>query len=228
MLPSCTSMPPSLIPCAQLLAHSPLRPTLANPGSLPSVQDSAVDVNRVHCEQRERLISLGESPQWISDVHDNDYQVVMLKADGTVLPLDVARQDWVWRRDGTTLTQLLVEERWPRAPGVAHLTNEEVVLPKTLEEFPGDIDVPRYGFKQPWRVYLKSRSTRASAAAAPSVPVAQVPGTSPRTALKVSTGAAWTTAQRSIPSTCLVASTVVVSAASAPLSSSREQSVYGP
>ena len=225
-------------------------PPLANPDSLLTVQMTADEENEFRTAQRVRLESLGERPQWISDEDGNDFQVVMLKSSGTIFFLDLAKRDWIYRRDGTTLTQHLQEEHWSTS---APLTNEEVKLPSTLEEIPGDFNAPRYGFKPQWRNYVKERAARIAKSAvqptappgslpsvvaslagpgltspAPTMAAPLAPGASPLTALKVSTGTAWTSAQRAAVTTSSVASTMVVASTAAPLPSTREQPRGGP
>ena len=120
---------------------------------------SASEENDFRSEQRIRLESLGECPQWISDADGNDYQVVMLKSSGTVFFLDLDKRDWVFRRDGTTLTQFLSRGKWSTT---APLTDDEVRLPDTIEELPTGYDAPRFGFKPQWRNYLKERAAESA------------------------------------------------------------------
>ncbi len=221
-----------------------LVPTQANPGSLPSAQEVMVNERRIRREQQLRLESLGELSQWIVDEAGNDYLAVMLKFNGTILFLDLAQQDWVNRKSGTTLTELLGRDRWPRAFGVAPLTDEEVTLPNSIEEFPGDFDSPRYGFRKQWQEYVRARAS-SNVVGAPSlvVPSTQslagagyaVPGHCALGTWSVAAGGSegldWIGLGGSASSVdcclfCAVTSTVA--SAAAPLPSSREQQPGGP
>ena len=237
MFPSSTSAHSLLVPRAQMLisaSRSHLMQTA--PGSLPSAQEVLANERRVRREQQMRLEALGELPQWMVDEAGNDYLAVMLKANGTILFLDLAQEDWINRKSGTTLTELLGRERWQRAPGVAPLTDEEVTLPNSIEEFPGDFDSPRYGFRKQWQDFVKARAGIVVVDAPPLVapptrPPAtapSAPGVSPIAALKVSTGAAWSAAYRASVAAPVATVTSTASAAGAPLSSSRVQPPRGP
>ena len=151
-----------------LVRHSLLRVTSAfanlslcphaNPESLPCSQESMIR------EQRQRLRNLGEKASWVQDTDGTQKLVVMLKRNGTLFTLDMQLHDWVTFIDGTTLTEVLQEEQWPREAGQRELIDEEVVLPPFFKDFPGAetsaYKWPRYGFQTLWQEFVAARASR--------------------------------------------------------------------
>ena len=113
-------------------------------------------------EQRQRLRNLGEKVSWVQDTDGTQKLVVMLKRNGTLFVLDLQQHDWTTFIDGTTLTEVLQEEQWPREAGQRELTDEEVTLPPFFKDFPGAEDFaykwPRYGFQKQWQEFVVARA----------------------------------------------------------------------
>ena len=153
-LSTCSS---SLLSVTSAFANLMLCPH-ANPESLPCSQESMIR------EQRQRLRNLGEKASWVQDTDGTQKLVVMLKRNGTLFALDMELRDWTTFMDGTTLTEVLQEEQWPREAGQRELIDEEIVLPPFFKDFPGAesgaYKWPRYGFQTQWQEFVAARASR--------------------------------------------------------------------
>ena len=78
----------------------------------------------------------------------------MLKSSGTIFFLDLDKRDWVFCRDGATLTNFCLRGNWSTT---VLLTVDDVWLPDIIEKLPGGHDAPRFEFKWQWRDYVKER-----------------------------------------------------------------------
>ena len=177
-------------------------------------------------EQRQRLRNLGEKASWVQDTDGTQKLVVMLKRNGTLFALDLQLRDWTTFMDGTTLTEVLEEEQWPRGAGQRELLDEEVVLPPFFTDFPGAESSaykwPRYGFQPLWQDFVAARAARrqillppliqavnlGESEPVPVAPTVQLGAKSPisslgenagSASLKVTVSSVWTAAPRMAP-----------------------------
>ena len=126
-------------------AHAPLRGH-ANTGTMPLVQESLrLLEQRIRCEQRARLVNLGEKVYYVTDEEGVQQQIVLLKSNGTLFQLDITLGDWL-TLDGTTLTEIQTSPMWPYTAGNRPITDEQVALPSFVRDMPDDYMHPRYGF----------------------------------------------------------------------------------
>ena len=180
-----------------------------------SVLDSHANDSRIRREQRTRLEVLGERVYWVLDLEGSDKMAVLLKCNGTLFFLELQRADWICPFDGESITNALQHDPWPRPSLFRALTEEEVRLPRTIEEFPGFEnnlhEQPNYGFSGLWQAFVRERAQQTGIVIPPleiSInPISTQPVhnplalstsvTSPITSLKAPTCASpWTTALR--------------------------------
>ena len=136
----------------------------ASAGSLQlfSVLVSHANDSRIRREQQTRLIVLGERVYWVLDLEGSNKMVVLLKFNGTLFLLEVQRADWICPFDGESITNARQHDPWPHPSLFRALTEEEVCLPRTIEEFPGFENYlheqPNYGFSGLWQAFVRERA----------------------------------------------------------------------
>ena len=102
-----------------------------------SVLVSHANDSRIRREERTRLEVLGERVYWVLDLKGSNKMAVLLKCNGTLFFLEVQRADWICPFDGKSITNALQHGSWPRPSHFMALTEDEVRLSRTIEEFPG-------------------------------------------------------------------------------------------
>ena len=62
---------------------------------------------------------------------------ILLNDNGTLFFFEIQRVDWICRFEGESLTKVLKHDPWPRLSLFRALTEKEVFLPRSIEDFPG-------------------------------------------------------------------------------------------
>ncbi len=179
-------------------------------GSLqnPTTSAARMNYNRIRREQRARLEALGECVCWVLDLENTNKMAILLKNNGTLFFLEIQRVDWICPFDDESLTNVLKHDPCPRRSLFRALTEEEVLLPRSIEDFPGfEINMheqPNYGFSDQWQSFVRERAHQSGTTIPPleseptSMPTQSTQSsltvlisvTSPTTSLKIITTAA--------------------------------------
>ena len=115
---------------------------------------------RIRIAQRARAENLGQQAFWVRDPSG--------KPSGMLNILDYELQDWTSAFDGATLRQVFKRgDQCPRSFQARELTDSEVELPRSLDEFPGFDqglhERPRYGYSDAWQHFIAERAQRIAA-----------------------------------------------------------------
>ena len=96
------------------------------------------------------------------DLENTNKMAILLKNNGTLFFLEIQRVDWICPFDGESLTNVLKHDTWPRSSLYQALTEDEVLLPRSIEDFPGFVtnmhEQPNYGFSDQWQSFVRERA----------------------------------------------------------------------
>lgn len=118
---------------------------------------------RIRREQRSRVESFGENVYWVLDRGGIEKMPILFKSNRMLFFFDVVWEDKICAFDGATLTQIQLRvDPWSRFMKCRSLTDTEVYLFRSLEEFPlfkyGLHKRPLYCYSDAWQSFVLARA----------------------------------------------------------------------